>query len=133
MHAEYLLLLGGCVLITLPLELVVGARVYRRPRAIAAALVPVIAVFGAWDLLGIHRGHWWYEPSRISGITLPGYVPLEELLFFVVIPLCGLLTFEAVRRLLDLARRARDRARRRHREARAARDEPAAAAGGRHA
>lgn len=111
MHGEYLLLLLGCVVITLPLELVLGARVYRRPRALLMALVPVVVVFGAWDLLGIARGHWWYEPSRISGITLPGHMPLEELLFFVVVPLCGLLTFEGVRRVLALAARLRDRSR----------------------
>ncbi|UYG15823.1 lycopene cyclase domain-containing protein [Brachybacterium huguangmaarense] len=100
MHGEYLLLLGACVLITLPLEFVLGARVYRRPLAALLAIGPVVLVFGAWDLLGIHRGHWWYEPARISGIELPGSLPLEELAFFVVIPLCGLLTFEAVRTLL---------------------------------
>ena len=28
-----------------------------------------------------------------------GRLPLEELLFFLVVPVCGILTFEAVRRL----------------------------------
>ena len=35
----------------------------------------------------------------MSGLLLPGRLPLEELLFFVVVPLCAILTFEAVRRL----------------------------------
>lgn len=111
MRAEYLLLLAGCLAITLPLEMVLGARVYRRPRALLRALLPVVIVFGAWDLLGIARGHWWYEPARISGITLPGGMPIEELLFFIVIPLCGLLTFEGVCRVAALAARWRSRAR----------------------
>lgn len=110
MRAEYLLLLAGCVAITLPLEAVLGARVYRRPRILALSLLPVVVVFGAWDLLGIARGHWWYEPSRISGIMLPGRMPIEELLFFVVVPLCALLTFEGVHRVLALAARWRGRA-----------------------
>lgn len=109
MRAEYLLLLAGCVAITLPLEAVLGARVYRRPRILALSLLPVVVVFGAWDLLGIARGHWWYEPSRISGIMLPGRMPIEELLFFVVVPLCALLTFEGVHRVLALAARWRGR------------------------
>ena len=39
---EYLLLMGACVLITLPLELFFRARVYRRWRTVLWALVPVI-------------------------------------------------------------------------------------------
>lgn len=99
MHGEYLLLLAGCLLITLPLELS-GTRVYRRPRALVAALLPVVLIFGAWDVLGIERAHWWYEPSRISGIDLFGRMPIEEFLFMLVVPICGLLTLGTVRRLL---------------------------------
>lgn len=108
MHAEYLLLLAGCLLITLPLELVLGARVYRRPRALVVTLVPVIVLFLAWDLIGFERGHWHYVSARITGVLLPGGMPLEELLFFVIIPLCGLLTFETVRRLLRAPKARRD-------------------------
>ena len=104
MHGEYLLLLAACFVITLPLEFILGARVHRRPRALLLALLPVLLVFGAWDLLGIHRGHWWYEASRISGVHLPGAIPLEEVLFFLVIPICALLTLEGVSRVLGLLR-----------------------------
>ncbi|EWS81527.1 lycopene cyclase [Brachybacterium phenoliresistens] len=103
MPAEYLIVLGLCLLITLPLEFVLGARVYRRPRRLLRALAPVVVVFVAWDLLGIHRGHWWYAPDKITGIMLPGRLPLEELLFFLVIPICGLLTLEGVRAVLTRA------------------------------
>jgi lycopene cyclase domain-containing protein len=93
---EYLLVLAACVLITLPLEFVLGARVYRRPARLASAVLPVAVVFYLWDVVAIARGHWWFNPARTSGIVLPGGVPLEEVLFFLVIPLCGLLTYEAV-------------------------------------
>lgn len=94
-HLQYLALMGACVLITLPLEFVLAARVYRRARTALLAIAPVALLFGAWDLLGIARAHWWYDPRYITGIHL-GPIPLEELVFFVVIPLCALLTFEAV-------------------------------------
>ena len=96
MPYEYLLVLAGCVLVTLPLEFILGARVYRRPLRLAAVVLPVAAVFYLWDLVAISRGHWWFNPERTTGILLPGQVPLEEALFFLVIPLCGLLTYEAV-------------------------------------
>jgi lycopene cyclase domain-containing protein len=98
---EYLALLGGCVLLTLPLEFIFGARVWRRPRRALRAIAPVILVFGAWDVAAIALGHWWFNPRFVTGVTLPPGLPLEELAFFVVIPMCGLLTYEAVRNLLS--------------------------------
>jgi hypothetical protein len=61
----------------------------------------VFVAFYAWDVLAIERGHWWFAPRTTTGVVLPLGVPLEEAVFFVVIPTCGLLTLEAVRNLLD--------------------------------
>ena len=93
---QYLLLMAGCLVITLPLELVLQARVYRRLRALLWALVPVVVVFAVWDIAGIAREHWTYNARYVTGIQLGFGMPLEELVFFVVIPLCGLLSYEAV-------------------------------------
>jgi lycopene cyclase domain-containing protein len=97
---QYLLLMGACLLITLPLEFVIGARVWRRPRRLLAALALPVAIFLVWDVIAIARDHWSYNPEYVTGWELPFDVPVEELVFFVVIPICSLLTFEAVRRIL---------------------------------
>ena len=47
----YALVLAACLLGTLPLELVLGVRVYRQPRRLLLALAPVLLVFLTWDLL----------------------------------------------------------------------------------
>lgn len=91
----YLLVLLACVVVTLPLELVLGVRVYRRPLRLLLTLAPVFVVFVGWDALAIHAGQWSYH--RLTGVHI-GDVPLEELLFFLVIPTCAVLTLEAVRR-----------------------------------
>jgi lycopene cyclase domain-containing protein len=97
-HLRYLLLLAGCLAVTLPLELS-GTRVYRRPGRLARAVLPVTAVFVAWDVLAIAGGAWHYDPRFVTGLTLPLSLPLEEALFFLVVPVCAVLTFETVRRL----------------------------------
>ncbi len=97
---QYLILMGICVVVTLPLELVLGARVYRRPRRLVLTLAPVVAVFLVWDAVAIGRGHWSYSEHYTTGWMLPFGIPVEELTFFVVIPLCALLTYEAVCTLL---------------------------------
>lgn len=96
-HWQYLLLLAACVAVTLPLELVGGARVYRRPLRLLATLVPVVVLFGGWDLLAVHHGDWTYSPARTLGVHLAG-LPVEEWLFFLVVPICALLTYEVLGR-----------------------------------
>jgi lycopene cyclase domain-containing protein len=102
---QYLVVLAGCLLVTLPLELVVGARVYRQPRRLVRALAPAAALFVAWDVVAIQRAHWWYNPRYVTGWRLPGALPVEELAFFVAVPICALLTYETVKIVLPLARR----------------------------
>ncbi len=79
------------------LEVLLRARVYRRWRRLLLTLLPVVAVFVVWDLYAIASGHWTFDPSQTTGVILPGDLPLDELLFFVVIPIAALLTLEAVR------------------------------------
>jgi lycopene cyclase domain-containing protein len=101
--------MAGCLVVTLPLEFVLGARVYRRFRAVLWALVPVALVFSIWDVAGIARDHWSYNPRFVSGLQLVFGMPVEELVFFLVVPICGLLTYEAVGSTLTRVRRLRDR------------------------
>ena len=96
-HLAYVGVLAFCLLGTLPLELWLGVRVYRRPRRLLLTLMPVLVVFVAWDLYGVHAGHWTFDPAQTLGWTLPGGLPIEEVLFFVVVPICSVLAFEAVR------------------------------------
>jgi lycopene cyclase domain-containing protein len=99
-RSEYLLLMAACLLITLPLEFWLRARVYRRPVRLALALAPALVVCYAWDAVAIARGHWSYSPDQTTGWLLPFGVPVEELVFFLVVPICGLLTYEAVGTIL---------------------------------
>lgn len=104
---QYLLLLAGCVLVTLPLEFF-GDGIYRQPVRLLRAMTPVLAVFLVWDAIAIAQEVWHYNPKYVSGINVP-FMPLEELLFFIVIPLCGLLTYNAVTACLGIIARLRRR------------------------
>jgi lycopene cyclase domain-containing protein len=96
---SYLAVLALCLLGTLPLEVWLGVRVYRRPRRLLLTMLPVVAVFYLWDVYAIAADHWSFDPAQTVGLVLPGGVPVEELLFFVVVPTCAVLAFEAVRRV----------------------------------
>src|SRR6478609_7361396 len=94
-HYQYLLLLAGCLAVTAPLELL-GARVYRRPARLARALLPVALVFAGWDVVAVAARVWAYNPRYVTGWRLPFGLPVEEALFFLVIPVCAVLTYECV-------------------------------------
>ncbi|MDQ7911438.1 lycopene cyclase domain-containing protein [Phytohabitans sp. ZYX-F-186] len=99
-HLTYLAVLAGCLAGALWLEPALRVGVLRQWRRLLVTLAPVVAVFVVWDLLAIAAGHWTFDPAQITGVVFPGGLPLDELLFFVVVPLCAILGFEAVRKVL---------------------------------
>lgn len=92
----YLLVLLACLLGTLPLELVLGVRVYQQWRRLLLTLAPVLVVFLTWDVLAVRAGQWSFHDTL--GPFL-GVLPVEEVAFFLVIPTCAVLALEAVRRV----------------------------------
>jgi lycopene cyclase domain-containing protein len=95
----YLALLAGCLVVTAPLELLLRVRVYARWRRLLVAVAPEFAVFVVWVLYAIAQGHWDYSGRLTLGVRLPGGIPVEEVLFFLVVPLCSVLALEAVRKV----------------------------------
>ena len=98
-HLTYLGLLVGCLVVTAPLELLLRVRVYARWRRLLVAIAPEFVVFVIWVLYAVDQGHWDYSATRTLGVRLPGGIPVEEVLFFLVVPLCSVLALEAVRRV----------------------------------
>jgi lycopene cyclase domain-containing protein len=98
-HLTYLALLVGCLVVTAPLEIVLRVRVYARWRRFLLAVLPEFAVFVVWVLYAIAQGHWQYSDELTLGLRLPGGIPPEEVLFFLVVPLCSVLALEAVRKV----------------------------------
>ncbi|HEU5109534.1 MAG TPA: lycopene cyclase domain-containing protein [Micromonosporaceae bacterium] len=96
----YVAVLLGCLGAALWLEPVLRVGVLRRWRRLALTVLPVAAAFVLWDAAAIAAGHWTFDPAQTTGVRLPGRVPLDEMLFFLVVPVCAVLGFEAVRRVL---------------------------------
>ncbi|WZH50464.1 MAG: lycopene cyclase domain-containing protein [Nocardioides alkalitolerans] len=93
----YVAMLVFVLVATLPLELVLRTRVYARIKRLALTIVCVGVPFVIWDIAATHAGHWWFDLDLTLGIELPGGLPLEEWMFFLVVPIASVLTLEAVR------------------------------------
>ena len=48
-----------------------------------------------WELYAVARHQWAYDAAQVLPPRVGG-MPLEELLFFLVVPICAILTYEAV-------------------------------------
>ena len=79
------------------LEFVLKVKVLKRYKRAIKAILPVSLIFITWDAYAIHQGHWFFDRNQILGIFGPFGIPLEEYLFFTVVPLAAILTIEAVR------------------------------------
>lgn len=78
------------------LEVVLRVGVLRRFKRVLLSLSPIATLFIFWDYYAISRGHWHFDVQQILGIFGPGGIPLEEFLFFAVVPLAAIMTIEAV-------------------------------------
>lgn len=96
----YFAVLALCLAGALWLEPVLRVGVLRRWRRLLLTVLPVAAVFVLWDVAAVAAGHWSFDAGQVVEVWLPGGLPLEEVLFFLVVPVCAVLGFEAVRSVL---------------------------------
>ena len=95
-HWSYVAMLVFCLVGTLPLVPAFRLRVLQQRRRLLLTIAAAGLPFVVWDLYATRAGHWWFDeaqtlPWRVAGL------PLEEIAFFVVIPLVSVLTYEAVK------------------------------------
>ena len=100
MELERLTYLGVLLFIFLGsawLEIALRTRVLRRWKRLLLSLAIPFTLFVIWDVWAIMTGHWSIDPERTVGLTMGGVIPIEELIFFIVVPLASILSLEAVR------------------------------------
>lgn len=68
---------------------------YRRWKYLIPAILITLFIFVVWDILFTHLGYWFFNPMYNSGIYI-NKLPLEEYLFFLVIPYACAFSFYAI-------------------------------------
>ena len=69
---------------------------YRYPVRLIYAIGFPFIVFIAWDVFAASRGHWSFNENYTTGFRIFS-LPVEEILFFIIIPFCALFTWEVVK------------------------------------
>lgn len=96
---SYLAILFFVVVASFWLEIAFKVRVIFRMKRVLLSLLPISAGFLIWDAYAISQGHWFFDPKQVIGINGPFNIPIEEILFFLIIPMAVLMTLEGVTRI----------------------------------
>jgi len=59
----------------------------------------IIVIYLGWDVWAVFKKSWYFDSQQILGLNLFGRVPIEEVLFFVIVPLMCVLTYLALGKL----------------------------------
>ena len=97
---SYLAMLGFVVVASFWLEFAFKLRVLRDPKRLFLTIIASTPIFILWDAYAIANHHWTFGEGLTTGIIGPLGVPLEEYLFFIVIPIASILTLEGVKNFL---------------------------------
>lgn len=69
---------------------------YKKWRYLFPAMIFPALVYIIWDIYFISKGVWSFDDRYITGIKLVN-LPVEELLFFLIVPYCCLFIYECIR------------------------------------
>jgi len=69
---------------------------YRNLRSLIYSIILILIIFGGWDIFATYRGHWYFNPEGVWRLRVIN-LPVEEVLFFIVIPFCCIFTWEAIK------------------------------------
>jgi lycopene cyclase domain-containing protein len=95
-HFGYLAMLAFTVCGSFWLELLLHVGVFRQGLRLAKTVIPVAIVFLLWDIYAVSRHEWSFDSAQLLPLRRLLGIPLEELLFFLIVPVAAILTLEAV-------------------------------------
>ena len=92
----YALLLAGSVLAPFLLSFDRKVAFYKRWKALFPATLITAIVFILWDIYFTKHIVWWFNKEFVTGFFISG-LPIEEWLFFIIIPYCCIFIYEVSR------------------------------------
>ncbi len=99
MVPEYFLILLTLLLTGFFLQRLFKIKIYKSTSHLLATNLFSLVIGTIWDQFAISRGHWSFGERFLLGPKI-GYMPIEEYLFFLVIPYFGLVVYKIIEKKL---------------------------------
>jgi lycopene cyclase domain-containing protein len=68
----------------------------------------ILAIYLAWDFWAVSKGSWFFDQEQTLGIYIFSRLPIEEVLFFIIVPLMVILTYLALIKLSKPSSKAKN-------------------------
>ncbi len=94
--SSYLSILAGAFLFPFLLSFDKKVAFYRKWKYLFPAMLLTALVFIPWDIHFTRKGIWGFSPEHLTGLQILS-LPVEEWMFFLVIPYASVFTYEVVR------------------------------------
>lgn len=96
LHYTYFLILAASVAGPLGLSFDNKVGFYKKWKWLFPAMIIPALLYIAWDIFFTAKGVWSFNEDYISGIMLVN-LPIEEVLFFFIVPYCCIFIYECIR------------------------------------
>lgn len=97
---HYLFVLGFIAFCAIAVTLVFRVRVPRFWRNFLLVDTSILVIYLNWDYWAIRKGNWDFDPEQILGFYLFGMIPVEEVLFFIIVPLMTVIVYVTLLKLI---------------------------------
>ena len=88
----YLIIMLAAIAVPLALSFEKNLRLYKRWKYLFGGIALTMVPFIIWDIVFTQKGIWGFNPAYHSKIVIAG-LPLEEIMFFIVIPYACVFTY----------------------------------------
>lgn len=96
---HYLLVLAFIAICAVGVNFGFRLRISRRLKQFILTDALILVVYLLWDGWAVNKGSWFFDSSQILGFKFFGKLPVEEVLFFIIVPLMAVLAYLALGKL----------------------------------
>jgi lycopene cyclase domain-containing protein len=98
-HLSYLAVIAAVLICAFGVNLGFRLRISKRWRELLLTEIAILVAYLSWDTWAIAKKSWFFDPHQILNFDLLPKVPVEEVLFFITVPLMVILSYQALLKL----------------------------------
>ena len=104
---HYLFVLMFIAFCAVAVTLAFRIRIKRFWRNFLLADGSILVIYLIWDYWAIKKENWSFDSEQILGFYLFGIVPIEEVLFFIIVPLMTVIVYVTLIKILKYLKEKR--------------------------